>query len=93
MNNNLERDLTRKGPKRMRTNTTFKVEITIDLPSCDNNEWLNQRIKESVDMVLHYLNKDDFEGHLSGDDGDFMGHRYEIFYGYDEETDYDENEL
>ena len=92
MRNEFKEDIIFKGPKDMRTKTTFKVEIKLDLPSCDNREWVDQRLKEVMSKIMDNLNKNDFDGQLKGDDGNFMSHCYEAFYGYDEEEEYNAND-
>ena len=74
--------------KNTRVKTTFKVEIEIDLPYFDNEKFLNDRLKEVMTEVLSRINKDDTDGHFDGEDSFSMGHKYEVFYGYEEEEEY-----
>lgn len=77
-----------KELKDTRVKTTFKVEIEIDLPYLDNKEWINQRVEEVIEKVCMNIVKNDTDGHFSGEDNYNMGHRYEVFYGYEEEEEY-----
>ena len=74
--------------KDTRVKTTFKVEVEIDIPYLDNDKCLNERLKEVMAEVLSRINKDDTDGHFDGEDSFSMGHKYEVFYGYEEEEAY-----
>jgi hypothetical protein len=78
--------------KETRVKTTFKVEVEIDLPYYDHQEWIDQRLEEVIKKVYDQICKRDTEGHLNGEDAYCMGHKYEVFYGYDEEEEYNIND-
>lgn len=84
----MKENRTIKELKNTRVKTTFKVEVEIDLPYLDNKEWINQRLEEVLSKVSENISKNDINGHFSGEDNYNMGHRYEVFYGYDEEEEY-----
>lgn len=84
----MKENRTIKELKNTRVKTTFKVEVEIDLPYLDNKEWINQRLEEVIEKVYTNIIKNDTDGHFSGEDNYNMGHRYEVFYGYDEEEEY-----
>ena len=67
-----------KELKDTRVKTTFKVEVEIDLPY----------LEEVLSKVSENISKNDINGHFSGEDNYNMGHRYEVFYGYEEEEEY-----
>jgi hypothetical protein len=71
-----------------RVKTTFKVEITLDLPYFDNHSCVNQRLSEAIEEILHRVNKNDTDGHFEQEDCYQMGHKVETFYGYEEEEEY-----
>ena len=77
-----------KELKNTRVKTTFKVEITLDLPYFDNHSHVNQRLSEALEEVLHRVNKNDTDGHFEKEDCYQMGHKTETFYGYEEEEEY-----
>lgn len=80
--------------KKTRIKTTFKVELEFDLPYLDNKSWIDQRLEEVMKEVYDRISKRDTDGHFDGEDCYNMTHRYEAFYGYDEEVEYmiDEHE-
>ena len=57
-----------KELKDTRVKTTFKVEITLDLPYFDNHSHVNQRLSEALEEVLHRVNKNDTDGHFEKED-------------------------
>ena len=71
-----------------RVTTTFKVELTFDLPYLDNKKYLDQRLSEAIEEILSQINRGKTDGHFSTDDGYQMGHKTEALYGYEEETEY-----
>ena len=71
-----------------RVKTTFKVEITLDLPYFDNHSHVNQRLSEALEEILHRVNKNDTDGHFEKEDCYQMRHKTETFYGYEEEEEY-----
>lgn len=74
--------------KDTRVKTTFKVEITLDLPYFDNHSYVNQRLSETLEEILDRVNKNDTDGYFEKEDCYQMGHKTETFYGYEEEEEY-----
>jgi hypothetical protein len=77
-----------KEMKDTRVKTTFKVEITLDLPYFDNHSYVNVRLREAVEEILTRINKEDTDGHFEQEDNYQMNHKTEVFYGYEEEQEY-----
>ena len=40
-----------------RVKTTFKVEITLDIPYLDNKEYVNTRLREVMEEILSRISK------------------------------------
>ena len=74
--------------KSTRVKTTFKVEIEVDLPYLDNNDWLDQRIEEIMEEIYNKIRKRETDGHFERNDCYNMGHKCDVFFGYDEEIEY-----
>lgn len=74
--------------KNTRVKTTFKVEIEIDLPYLDNTDWLDQRLEDIMEDVYNKIRKRETDGHFERNDCYNMGHKWDVFYGYDEEIEY-----
>ena len=71
-----------------RVKTTFKVEITLDLPYLDNKNYVDKRLSEAMEEILSQINKGETDGHFDTEDCWKMGHKTEAFYGYEEEEEY-----
>lgn len=73
--------------KDTRVKTTFKVEVTVDLPYFDNHNYLTMYLRDIMEEITKRVDGNDTDGHIVNEDN-FKGHKIETFYGTDEEEEY-----
>ena len=74
--------------KDTRVKTTFKVEITVDLPYFDKTDYLEVRLIDLLEEMMKKINQGCTDGHVSTEDNYNLGHKMEMFYGVEEEEEY-----
>lgn len=75
-----------------RIKTTFKVEIEVELPYLDNKKYLDMYIHDILEEITKKVDNKDINGHFAKTDEE-LGHIIEVFYGIDEEQEWNIHDL
>lgn len=73
--------------KDTRIKATFKVEIEVELPYLDKNNYLNMHLRDVLEEITNKVANDNTDGHITNEDT-FKEHKVEAFYGVEEEEEW-----
>lgn len=73
--------------KDTRVKTTFEVKVTVDLPCCDVHNYLNMYLRDIIEQITKKVDSNNTDGHFTKTD-DELGHSSEVFYGIEEQEEY-----
>jgi len=69
-----------------RIKATFKVEIKVELPYLDENNYLNIYLRDVLEEITNKV-ANNTDGHITNEDT-FKEHKVEAFYGVEEEEEW-----